>query len=388
MGKVMKRKNTSVNPYARALILILFIISTIARCDVREKTIEGNAFWNNLSRFLAGMTVPEKSEFWKHTQSRYYQRYTTFMNNFWNQVEVENIDPIVPWRDENIPRKHSGTTVFYPLSGADFVNMYLLFPDAPRYLMIALEKPGSILQLQDLSRKKVQYGLSCIKRVIYPYCYLNYFQSRTMKHEMANFNITGVAPIILIFMARLNLRIIDLQAIGIESTGAIMPLDRRGLIQGEKPEATGIRIHFTQGEKVQEVIYFSMRLGDEKVSTDTGIGRYLNSSASMRTLMKSAVYLLHMKRFSGVRDFILRKSAIIVQDDSGIPFNSFDTKIWELKLYGVYEPPYKIKGCYWSNQQDLQKSYEKVDTVLPFNFGYGSLRGRNKSNLMIAIKKT
>jgi hypothetical protein len=372
-----------------SLLFTIILILSLPLCDRDKENITGgNHYWNNLSRFLAGLPVTRGSQFWPLTQSRRYKEYGKFMNNFWYRVERGTIQPILSWRTQNIPTQYRENTVFYPLSGADFINMYLMFPDSPEYLMIALEKSGSIPNPIKLSERRLLIGLSAIKSVIHQYGYLNYFQSRIMKKEMVDISLTGTTPVILIFMARLNLRIINVENIGINDSGKIATIDERGLINGKKPQSSGVRIHFSPPSRglIQNVVYLSMRLCNHIVSYNSSTGRFLNSYNNMKTIMKSAVYLLHMKQYREVKDFVIRKSAIIVQDDSGVPYEDFAKTYWDIKLYGVYRP-FPIKGCYVKRQAQLMIDYKRA-LPLPFRFGYGSIKGKNKSNLMIAVKKT
>ena len=64
------------------------------------------------------------------------------MDEFWEQVEKENIARIAPWRDKHILPNFNRATVFYPLCGGDFVNMYTFYPAARRYIMVSARARG------------------------------------------------------------------------------------------------------------------------------------------------------------------------------------------------------------------------------------------------------
>ena len=199
--------------YLPLILILIYSCQYISRYSGQPITSE--PYWNELAQFLAGMEISKKSTFWPLTQSKTYTKHAKFLDDFWVRVRKETIDIIVPWRIANIPMKYKRNTVFYPLSGADFINMFTLFPDSPSYLMIALEEPGNVIQPNKLSKKGLINGLASIRRVIYSYGMLNYFQSRIMKREMENICITSVTPILLIFIARMGLTIVKVENVGI-----------------------------------------------------------------------------------------------------------------------------------------------------------------------------
>jgi hypothetical protein len=91
---------------------------------------------------------------------------------------------------------------------------------------------------------------------------------------------------------------------------------------------------------------------------------------------------MHSDGFSGVKNFLLADSRVIVQDDSGIPLRSF-TKGWKVNCYGRYVPHAEMFGKY--HQADLAAIYEKnPPSELGFAFGYHWQKERGI--LMLATK--
>lgn len=50
---------------------------------------------------------------------------------------------------------------------------------------------------------------------------------------------------------------------------------------------------------------------------------------------------MHYSTFSEFREILLRKSQSIVEDETGIPYKSFDPLQWEIHLFGVCVMPVK-----------------------------------------------
>ena len=62
----------------------------------------------------------------------------------------------------------------------------------------------------------------------------------------------------------------------------------------------------------------------------------------------------HKQEFSIFRQQVLSESAVILQDDSGIPYRFFTSTDWRVQLYGAYDHPY---GSFrWLELPDLKES--------------------------------
>ena len=100
-------------------------------------------------------------------------------------------------------------------------------------------------------------------------------------------------------------------------------------------------------------------------------------------LLKAASYLLHEPGFSRCRDFLLKNSSAIVQDDSGIPYRDFSQKDWDVKLFGAYAGTNGIFAKY--GQPDLLAAYRDTPSA-PLGFAFGYQWQSEKGTLMIATK--
>jgi hypothetical protein len=100
------------------------------------------------------------------------------------------------------------------------------------------------------------------------------------------------------------------------------------------------------------------------------------------TFVKAAMFLLAEPRFSVLKQMILDDSAIVLQDDTGIPFRAFDER-WAMRVFGKYEAP---AAPYEERVQPaLRAAYDaRPATPLPFGIGYHVQPAR--SNLLVASK--
>jgi hypothetical protein len=89
---------------------------------------------------------------------------------------------------------------------------------------------------------------------------------------------------------------------------------------------------------------------------------------------------MHETGFSRVREFLLNRSELILQDDSGIPLRFLGGQSWDIRYCGQYTGPIEVFKKYW--QSDLADEYARnASAPLPFGFGYQWQP--NRSDLMI-----
>lgn len=143
----------------------------------------------------------------------------------------------------------------------------------------------------------------------------------------------------------------------------------------------GVQITFISPKKKQQKLYyFSGDLQDKNFSEKSKIYKMINGlHGNIATLFKSASYLLHGNNFSTMRNLVLTNSNFIIQDDTGIPYRSYDKGSWDLCFFGLYTAP--IRCFSYCFQKDLSKSFPKDAEKLDFRFGY------NKTSYILVASK-
>jgi hypothetical protein len=93
-------------------------------------------------------------------------------------------------------------------------------------------------------------------------------------------------------------------------------------------------------------------------------------------MLKAASYLNSRDYFSKTRNYILKSSNMVVQDDSGIPYKYFIDGTWDVKLYGGYK---KVIPLFSSRiQPDMVRAYADTTKLTSKNvqgLGQGIQRG-------------
>ncbi len=382
----------------RTFIFLLFIAAcALSAVSCRTETVldppgidAAAARWHDLACFLAGMPLPVDSRFHTLAANPEYQTHVKWMNDYWERVKKENIDLITPWRNSQMPRATAKNPAFYPLCGGDFVNLYTFYPEARSYLMIALERAGAVPDPLKLQPQQLWQGLGSVRRVIWSIASINYFVSSAMRAEMINRYMDGTTPVLLIFAARLGLTVTNVQSIGLDASGEVLPLDEKGLLHGMQPVIKGTRIMFLgkDDRAPRELLYLSMRLEADSFDKQHYQGPLLRRLTRLNTFIKSAIYLLHLPSYQHTCEMIVERSNVVVTDDSGAPYRYFNKDSWVSRLYGIYTIPPKLREIpHPPRQDDLARDFETGSHPLPFKFGYGVLRKDGRSNLMLMTRR-
>jgi len=340
-----------------------------------------NPSYNDYALFIAGISHPESSLAAYQTGSAWLQ-FSSFMNQRWEGFQKSQLAPMTEWASRELSLART-TTAFYPFSGADFVNVYTLFPHARTYLMVALEPVG---ELPDFSALEQGDFFASLQRSLYAYLYIDYFSTARMEASMAKAELKGVLPVLLFFLAREKARVLDIRYCVMKPDGAMEKAPAAG---GESPGPgiPGVRIVFAGpgSTENQTIYYFQCNLQNGSLSRKQQFVSFLKSFGPLTTFTKSASYLLFSPYSSDIRELILDRSQYVLQDDSGIPLKYFDPAVWNLKFYGAYSSPTSLFKN--RRQDDLAEVYNKRTDVnlLPFGIGYHYQAGT--SNLIFASKK-
>ena len=146
--------------------------------------------------------------------------------------------------------------------------------------------------------------------------------------------------------------------------------------------AQGVRITFSSssGGSPQTLYYFSTNRANNGFRK-SGFEQFCDKLGEGLALVKSASYLLHSGGCSDVRNFLLRKTVAIAQDDTGIPVRFFGPD-WQLRPFGRYLGPIAIFPG--NHQAALAQIFHHAEAI---DFGVGYRWRANQSNLLLAVKK-
>ncbi|HEO65395.1 MAG TPA: hypothetical protein ENI73_05925 [Spirochaetes bacterium] len=367
--KTQKKKDLPLQP----------ISYKIQKASINPKT---RRLYGETSRLLAGLKLPKKSRFYKWSVKRTYGRYKKYSHDLWRLFQASNIRKIKRWRKVNLPKNHN-TSVFYPFSGPDVINMMAFFPNAQDYIMFGLEKPGVIPKPDKLPYWKALSELWRLHQAMHSILHVNFFKTKKMARNLGSSTFSGTTGIMMFFLAKLEYEVIDVRKIWIDPKGHIV-------LSTDKRKRTdwipGVEMSFQKSKNapIQRIRYFSVNVKNPMLQVHKNFTHFLNRQKSFTTMIKSASYLLHYNsRYSRIRDLILNKSDSILQDDSGVPMGYFTASKWDLTYFGRYIRPIPFFAGRYQGVLRLNMAKHSKG-LLPFSYGYAYKRGR--SNLIYTNK--
>jgi hypothetical protein len=328
---------------------------------------------DSIARLLAGLR-PSRADYETIARTEEWQTHSKAILSAWAPARDGQLSAMLRWRRTELPQKcPTGDTLFYPFSGPDFINAYVLFPYCNTFILFGLEEIGALPDPLALSPPELTAMLKDVRQAMVNLFERNYFVTTTMKKDLTTEQLHGVLPVLMISMV--------LAGVEVVSVGPA-PFPHHA---GKKHDLDGVNIEFRAPgfKETRHVIYYSLDASDKGLRDYPEFLTYLRKLNPTTTLLKSASYLLHIDAFVKMRNVILGNTTFLIQDDTGVPYDILVKRGWTMQAYGSYGMP--ITPFESKFQQPLADLYNSGQVrALPFRFGYQRNKGQNYSSLIIA----
>jgi len=339
---------------------------------------------NDTARFLAGLPPSPGSPLEELTKEASWQEHAKFFNSAWASLDQNQLAKIRAWDASYIPdASTSKAPVFYMFSGPDYLYVDTFFPNGSTYVLCGIEPIGPVPDVTKIRPGSLSPELHNLEASLNSVLSFSFFITKEMKSDLQNHTLNGTLPLIYIFLARSGKMIHEVSFVGLDSTGALQPME--GGASAAKGLAPGVKITFsrTGASEPQTLYYFSTDISDDGIKK-SGFLKFCQSLAPGNSFVKSASYLMHESYFSTIRSFLLNNSLTLVQDDSGIPISFFTPDKWQVRYFGSYPGPIPIFKKYL--QPLLYTQYQKSNPV-PLPFGIGYRHYARESTLILGTRK-
>lgn len=318
----------------------------------------------------------EKTEAW--------QKYAGEMSAAWTKAEARRLQPVKDFQASELGGSAAKSNfVFYPFSGPDVVYMQGFYPNGSVYVLAGLERPGSILSPADYNSKNLEAQLDGIRQGSASLFERSFFVTGEMSRQMRGQLVDGLEPVLLMLLARTGNTIENVRNVEVDDNGKLVELAQARAKMTGQPDGIEVSYHKDGEQKHRKLYYFRLDLGSG-LDKNASFLTFLDQFGKPETLVKSASFLLHWKNFTKLRDYILAHSAQIVQDDTGIRFETLHKQGWKLRLYGKYSRPDRPFQSQY--QLDLRDAYEEEGRAKPLGFSMGYGTGRRPTIVIVANK--
>ncbi len=356
----------------RSLVLSAFLI---ALAPGLARAADGQAA-DDIAHFLAGLPPSANSPLASLTKDPAWKKHAEVFESDWKALENKQLENVRAWSSANL--KQTQAVLYYMFSGPDYLYANAFFPNAKTIIMAGLELTGPIPEPSDITPHSVGSEVTAIRAALGNLLKHSYFITSQMGSQLSRPKLSGTLPIMYVFLARSGKTIHNVSLVGLDVDGKLHPLDEAGFV----PAAKGAKIVFAGSDGEERTLYYFRTDLSNKGVPNGGFMKFCESFGQGDAFVKSASYLLHNPGFSEVRDFLLKNTVSLVQDDTGIPLKFLNDNDWQLHPFGTYLAP--IREFAHAQQPKLVELFKK-QSAGPLNFTVGYRWGK-PSNLLLAVK--
>lgn len=346
-----------------------------ARAEARQ--------WNDMARFLGGLKGRPDGPFQALEQSPAWKSYAAEFDASWNHLEGGQLHAVDAFQQRELAPIHPrGQFVFYPFSGPDVLYLTKFFPEGKTMVMAGLEPVGNLRSSNHFKQETLDRELAGWKKSVATIFERSFFVTREMDSEFHGRVADGMLPMLLMLLERTGHTVEDVQYGRLSDAGEFLP-EQQSEQPVRKHKAVRIRLHRGDETVSRTLYYFVTDLGPA-FQKNPAFSRFLDRLGAPDTMVKSAQFLLHWGMCSGLRRYILERSNLVLQDDTGVPYSYFQNSAWKVRLYGEYSAPVKpFRRLY---QKDLAEAFQDPSRVgsLGFSLGYGA--GLRPSSMILAVR--
>ena len=261
-----------------------------------------------------------------------------------------------------------GATVFYPFSGPDFPTVAQLYPDAARFVLVAVQRAAPPPALEPEALAALRLGLQKFSRS-------GFFNTRDLDAAGARL---GATPFLMAFAARLGYQVVAVDPVRLNAAGDLEPQpgDR-----ARRDAWDSVRLTLARDGRTVQLDYVRLNLADANLAADPAARAWVERMAANPVVIKAASHLPQKSYFSILREAILARAPSVWQDETGIDYARLADG-FDVRLYGDFAGPNRVFAA--GSQKSLAGAYRRVDAEpLPFRVGYEKRAG---SSVQVAVR--
>ncbi len=381
-----------------AVATAILALGTAARAETKQPAaVDGTDFAAQVRTMFRVAACGGDEPAGERFPARTIERHCKEMKDTYASYRKAWADPATRFigdlRPNDAPR-----TVVYPFGGGDLVSALVVFPHATEITTISLEAPGDVRVIDAIDKTKLAADLATIShdiRRLYQAAHSTTKSLQAASHStLPGTLMFALAGLAVHDMEPVALRYFDLQPDGALRYLTSDEMDRRaaeferlkqaGKKGGPKPTThywyeqdtpfgnVEIRFRPRGDAKAAPRIYrhIVQNVDDPHMTADERLLVHLRAKGKVSVMTKAASFLLWYDDFAQVRDYLLRHTAWMISDASGIPPSFAGPAGFEQFTYGQFTGPYftidpkNVRGQFVK----LWKAQPK--RPLPFRFGY------------------
>lgn len=293
------------------------------------------------------------------------------------------------------------TTVVYPFGGGDLVSALVTYPDATEVTTMSLEHAGDPTRLATLSAKQLKKYLANFRTAVGNLLSNSDSESDAMK-LVERGPIPGQLAFFLTGAAAMGWEPVHLRFFHLGDDGSVQYYTDDEVAQLAKKKATKKKKSWVDTD--WSVVYSHSELELQKVGDasrtlvhrhiaanldnahydKSAVQKHLEAKGKVSMMTKAASYLLWMKSFSSISDYMATHLVWMASDSSGITTSAADAAGLEIETYGTFTASMFNTGK--AHGTALAKLFKKQPKrKLGFRYGYRDVD--DKAHLLITRPK-
>ena len=308
-------------------------------------------------------------------QSQKWNTYTQTVEANWAEYTQKIGVPMVEWAKNEVPSVNE--TVFYPFSGPDFTTAFQIYPNAKRYIMIAMQSAERPLNLGLTSPQATDQALDIMISAWQLYGTHGFFVTEYLdRYYYATQGRIGSSTFITIFMKLQGFELDRIVPIKVNSEGDVEE------IPAEARNWPSVRIYATKAGKPIVVDYLKMDLSNPGLQASPENLKFVQLSATNPTIFKAASHLPQNANFNMIAKEVLGRAPLVVQDETALNYSAL-VKSFDVSLYGKFVIAHH---AFQSYHTDLAQAFAQRTDVKPLNYRFGYYKDGNYA-VLIARRK-
>jgi len=283
------------------------------------------------------------------------------------RFETRVAAPMRAWAQQELTQV-PGDTVFYPFAGADFPSAHRLYPQAGRYVLVAMQRGGPPPDLDGLDRATLAATLISYERLLGGFLGRGFFITAEMNAETKGDAavVTGITGALMVFAAREGFEVVAVEPVRASADGGVElhPGDRRRTSTWDS-----VRLRLRRDGQPVVLEYLRVGLSNFTLTPASPALALMTTLAQGRVILKAASHLPQTREFSVLTDLLLRRAPTIVQDETGVAYDAL-TGDFAVELHGSFR---RVNELFTPTDQGaLIAAYARAGAArpLPFHVGY------------------
>ena len=319
---------------------------------------------SEMARIVAGLQ-PEPAGFEPAARSQ-FAAFAKDVDAQWSSYREKIGVPMANWACSEIDSKE-GEAVFYPFSGPDLSSVNALYPQAGRYIMVAMQRAGLPPALDRLPAAELKRVLAAYRNRWRFFARTGFYRTNELEDFARRHEVTvSVTSQLMAFAARLGYDVEAVEPVQISADGKeLLPVKEDPALASSW---NSVRLTLVKNGRRVLVDYLRMDLSDGVIVKRPSERAFIEQASNNRTLVKAASHLLQMSYFSILRNAILKNAPSVLQDETGIEYSAL-SGAFKTKLYGHFVKPHNLFQT--TMQTSLAQAYQNAQDVKPLNFKLG-----------------